>query len=127
MSGEDWLTTDDVAARLRVNEETVRRWLREKKLRGVRIGFRGGYRIAAADLDAFLQKEYGYSAAQLPAAPPPALTRRPWWRKLGADLQASIVELHRRASASFGEAAANRIVSAAAEQALTEKPKKEGK
>jgi excisionase family DNA binding protein len=43
---ERTLTVPEVAAQLRINEETVRRWLRSGRLKGVRIGGpRAGYRI----------------------------------------------------------------------------------
>ena len=49
------LTVADVARRVRVSEETVRRWLRAGQLRGLRLGgTKLGYRIRAADLDRFL-------------------------------------------------------------------------
>ena len=48
------LTVDQVAERLKVNEQTVRRWLREGELQGVAFGGRTGWRISEADLHAFL-------------------------------------------------------------------------
>ena len=53
----DWplLTVDDVARRVRVSRETVRRWLRAGRLAGLRLGgTKLGYRIRQADLDRFL-------------------------------------------------------------------------
>lgn len=45
-----------VADRLKVNPETVRRWLRSGQLRGYLLGGdRAGYRVAADDLDAFIR------------------------------------------------------------------------
>lgn len=50
------LTVTEVAERLRVNPETVRRWLKEGRLKGVMLGGkRAGYRITEGDLDRFLQ------------------------------------------------------------------------
>jgi excisionase family DNA binding protein len=50
------LTVAQVARRLAVSEETVRRYLRDAKLRGVRIGVnRAGWRIEERDLEAFLR------------------------------------------------------------------------
>jgi excisionase family DNA binding protein len=55
MLGNELLTVQEVAARLKMNPETVRRWLREGKLRGYLLGGdRGGYRVAESDLNAFL-------------------------------------------------------------------------
>lgn len=49
------LTVQEVAARVRVNPETVRRWLRSGELRGVRLGARAGYRVPVAELERFLK------------------------------------------------------------------------
>ena len=55
MDGNELLTVQEVATRLKVNPETVRRWLREGKLRGYLLGGdRGGYRVGEADLSDFL-------------------------------------------------------------------------
>ncbi len=49
------LTVREVAERLRSSPETVRRWLRQGKLRGFRPGgTRLGYRVAESDLQRFL-------------------------------------------------------------------------
>ena len=48
------LTVAEVAARTRVTEETVRRWLRQGLLRGVCLSRKGGWRVREADLAAFL-------------------------------------------------------------------------
>jgi excisionase family DNA binding protein len=53
MSKEKLLTPTDVANHLQVNERTVTQWLRKGLLRGYKIGKE--WRIAAKDLDAFLQ------------------------------------------------------------------------
>ena len=53
---KDWYTVPEVATLLEVYEGTVRRWIREKELPALGLGRRGGYRIAAADLDAFIEK-----------------------------------------------------------------------
>lgn len=50
------LTVQEVAERLKMNPETVRRWLRQGKLRGYLLGGdRSGYRVATDDLDAFIR------------------------------------------------------------------------
>jgi excisionase family DNA binding protein len=62
MDGDQLLTVQEVAARLRVNPETVRRWLRQGKLQGVMLGGdRAGYRIAESELRRLL--EVGKEAA----------------------------------------------------------------
>ena len=48
-----YLTTSDVATRLGVSLDTVRRWLRSGELKGTPFG-RAGYRIDDADFQAFL-------------------------------------------------------------------------
>jgi excisionase family DNA binding protein len=57
---ELWLTTAEVAERLRVTEDTVRRWIRNGDLPVLNLGgSRAGYRIREADLDAFIAERYG--------------------------------------------------------------------
>jgi excisionase family DNA binding protein len=48
------LTVAEVAARTRVTEETIRRWLRQRLLRGVCLSRKGGWRVRRSDLEAFL-------------------------------------------------------------------------
>jgi excisionase family DNA binding protein len=49
------LTVPEVAAALRVDENTVRRWLRRGRLSGVNLGHRIGYRVRQSELDRFLE------------------------------------------------------------------------
>ncbi len=57
---QQWLTVQEVAARFRVNEETVRRWIRSGDLPVLNLGGpRAGYRIRQADLDRFTDARYG--------------------------------------------------------------------
>jgi excisionase family DNA binding protein len=52
---ERYLTVRDVAEQLSVNEDTVRRWLRERRLRGFMPGGpRGGYRVRESELERFV-------------------------------------------------------------------------
>jgi excisionase family DNA binding protein len=65
---EQLLTVEEVAMRLQVNEQTIRRWLRGGELSGVPFGGRTGWRINEADLLAFLERrredaEQGKAAA----------------------------------------------------------------
>jgi excisionase family DNA binding protein len=54
------LTVTEVAAMLRANPETVRRWLREGVLAGFRPGGkRLGYRIRASEVERFLTDQEG--------------------------------------------------------------------
>ena len=58
------LTVPEVAERLRINQVTVRRWLRTGKIQGVRLGgTRAGYRIAESEVDRLLSPEQGKAAA----------------------------------------------------------------
>jgi excisionase family DNA binding protein len=43
-----YLTTEDIAERYGVNEDTARRWIRQKRLPAIRIG--GAYRVRLDDL-----------------------------------------------------------------------------
>jgi excisionase family DNA binding protein len=54
MADEPLLTVDEVATRLRVHAETIRRWIRAGTLRAISLGPRAGFRIAESDLRAFL-------------------------------------------------------------------------
>ncbi len=56
MTEEHWLTVDEAAKRLKVHPESIRRWLREGKMRGHLISRRGGYRIRPAELETFLEQ-----------------------------------------------------------------------
>jgi excisionase family DNA binding protein len=54
-----WFTVSEVAARLQVSEETVRRWARAGELPVIKLGdYRSGYRIHPTDLDNFLRQRY---------------------------------------------------------------------
>jgi excisionase family DNA binding protein len=53
---EKLLTVEDVAERLQVHPETVRRWLREGRLEGYRISRRGGWRIRIEAVEAMLME-----------------------------------------------------------------------
>jgi excisionase family DNA binding protein len=50
------LTVAQVADRLQVNSETVRRWLRAGELEGILLGDKAGYRVSVGALRAFLEK-----------------------------------------------------------------------
>ncbi len=56
---EPMLTVKDVADRLRVSAETVRRWLRAGQLRGIWLSDRAGWRIPASELERFLRERAG--------------------------------------------------------------------
>lgn len=52
--GDTLLTVDEVATRLDVTPETVRRLLRTKRLAGMQISRRAGWRVRERDLDAYI-------------------------------------------------------------------------
>lgn len=52
---QEWLTPEEVAARIKVSEETVRRWLRSGQLVGSLLSGRH-WRVFVAELDAFMQR-----------------------------------------------------------------------
>lgn len=55
MAEERWLTVADIAARLQVHEQTVRRWLRSGALPGRNFGGKAGYRVALSELEQFVR------------------------------------------------------------------------
>jgi len=55
---EHWLTVEDVAQRLDVTEETVRRLLRRGELPGMQISRRSGWRVRVQDVDDFIRSRF---------------------------------------------------------------------
>lgn len=56
MADDTLLTVEEVAARLAVHPDTIRKWIRNRELTAINLGGRAGYRIKLAALDAFLLK-----------------------------------------------------------------------
>lgn len=52
----EWLTVEDIASNLRVNEGTVRSWIRNKKLKAAKFG--RDYRIRRIDYEKFIQEHF---------------------------------------------------------------------
>lgn len=50
----EWLSVDDVAQTLRMDEETVRKWIRRKQLKAYKFG--RDYRIRREDFDQFVKE-----------------------------------------------------------------------
>lgn len=59
MKNDELLTVADVAARLRVSEETVRQWLRKDVLSGYNFGGRTGWRVPASEIARLLDARTG--------------------------------------------------------------------
>lgn len=55
MAQDKLLTVEEVAERLSVGIETVRRWIRSKELEAVDLGGRAGYRISESALERFIR------------------------------------------------------------------------
>ena len=56
MAEERLLTVTEVADFLHVDDQTVRRWIRDGRLAAHRFGGKAGYRIQRADLQDFLAR-----------------------------------------------------------------------
>ncbi len=48
-----WLSVDDIAKELNIHPDTVRGWIRDRKLKATKLG--RDYRIKRVDLDKFLE------------------------------------------------------------------------
>ncbi len=57
MNLEQLLTVDEVAVKLKIHPETIRRWLREGRLDGYRISRKGGWRIRPESVTRMLEEE----------------------------------------------------------------------
>lgn len=56
---DEWLTVQEVANLLKVNPETVKRWLRAGALRGSYLSDRAGWRIRREEIERFMrEREY---------------------------------------------------------------------
>lgn len=53
------LTVSEIAQRLKVSPETIRRWLRSGQLHGVHLSDRAGWRVPASEIDRFLAQRAG--------------------------------------------------------------------
>jgi excisionase family DNA binding protein len=71
-SDEQFLTVAEVAARLKLNQQTIRNWIEARTLPAVRVGRR--VRVLQSDFDTLIQNSYhprpqGRSAEDALAAP----------------------------------------------------------
>jgi excisionase family DNA binding protein len=53
MQEEEYLTIKDIAQQLKLDEKTIRRWIKSKQLPAIELG--GKYRVTRSDLNAFLE------------------------------------------------------------------------
>jgi excisionase family DNA binding protein len=51
-----FLTVEDVARQLQIHPETIRRWLREGRLEGIRISRRAGWRVRPEAVEKMLSE-----------------------------------------------------------------------
>lgn len=65
---DEILTVAQVAERMKVNPETVRRWLRAGQLRGTLLGDRAGWRIPASEVNRLLPFHCPECGQSLPLA-----------------------------------------------------------
>jgi len=63
MAHERWFTTRQIADLLQVDEQTIRRWLRDGRVIGRNFGGKVGWRVRESDLNAFLEGDEGKAAA----------------------------------------------------------------
>ena len=56
MAEDTLLTVEDIAKRLSVNINSVRRWIRSGDLVAIELGGAAGYRIAQSELDRFIRE-----------------------------------------------------------------------
>jgi excisionase family DNA binding protein len=58
MVNEEWLTVQEAASRLKVQPETIRVWLRDRRLKGTQpLNRRVGWRIPASEVERLLRGE----------------------------------------------------------------------
>lgn len=64
---DELLTVAEVAAELKLHEETIRRWIRDGKLRAIHLGStHAGYRVRRSDLALFLAQPRNPQQPELP-------------------------------------------------------------
>jgi excisionase family DNA binding protein len=89
MPEAQFLSLEDVAERLKVSDQTVRRWAKSGRLKAYKPGLE--WRIAPEDLEAFLETR-SYPKGRAPSSPPDEEERR-----FAEDLKQWIALIERRA------------------------------
>ena len=59
MIEDTWYTVEEIAQRLKVTDQTVRRWLKDGDLVGTNFSGRTGWRIREQDVNDFLARRAG--------------------------------------------------------------------
>jgi excisionase family DNA binding protein len=73
MEGERMYRVAEVAERLDVHPQTIREWLREGVLDGIRLGgTKAGWRIPAGSVDAFIERRRASPSGAVISAQPPS-------------------------------------------------------
>jgi excisionase family DNA binding protein len=54
MQTDEWLTVEEVAKQLKMDEETVRKWIRRRQLKAYKFG--RDYRIRSQDFETFIRE-----------------------------------------------------------------------
>jgi excisionase family DNA binding protein len=54
MQPDEWLTVEEVAKHLKMDEETVRKWIRRRQLKAYKFG--RDYRIRREDFETFIRE-----------------------------------------------------------------------
>lgn len=64
---DEWLTVTEVAQRLKLHQETIRRWIRDGKIRATNLGStHAGYRIRTSDLELMMSRPFDRQQPELP-------------------------------------------------------------
>ena len=66
-ANEEFLTVAEVAAVLRLNQQTIRNWLAEGRLPALRVGRR--VRVLRSDLNRLIEANYNTSSTAQPRGP----------------------------------------------------------
>lgn len=70
VQGQEFLTVAEVAAQLKLTEDTIRRWCQSGKLNAKLLSRRAGYRIPVGEVERLLSTKTPASSLDSPADPP---------------------------------------------------------
>ena len=66
MESDPWLTVEQVAERLQIHVDTVRRALRDGRMRGYKLSRKSGWRIRTSDADRYVTDAESLTAEDAP-------------------------------------------------------------